>query len=111
MEISRLNNSFNNTSSKTVSRKHNGDTQINGADMFKNEVLNWQEKIKKKINKDLKNDQEENIMMSEKQWKALMNKVDSAINPLNEDLKIDMKEDCSSEINDEDNSEQTEYKK
>jgi hypothetical protein len=41
--------------------------------------LNWKEKIKEKNNEELENDQEKNIKMSEKQWHALLDKVDIAI--------------------------------
>ena len=101
MEITGLNEYNHSTSSKKSSAKYNSDTDINMAVTFKNEVLNWEEKIKEKINKDLENDREKNIKMSEKQWHALMNKVDSAINANNQVVKSEVKVDYS-KPNDED---------
>ncbi|MHC1723710.1 MAG: hypothetical protein AB9836_10980 [Aminipila sp.] len=101
MEISRLNNYYNTyTSSKTVRTKDNSDTEINREELFKNEVLGWKEKMKKKLDEDLQNDQQKNIMMSEKQWHALMKKVDSAINAYKEDVRTEAKAAC--ELNGED---------
>lgn len=95
MAISGINNYCNTYASlKTVSAKSNSDTEINRADLFKHEVLGWKEKVKKKMDDDLKNDQEKNIMMSEKQWNALMKKVDSAINAYKEDVSTEAKADC-----------------
>jgi hypothetical protein len=63
------------------------DTELNMADVFKTEVLNWKEKIKDKISEDLENDEEKNIKMSDKQWRELMEKVDNAINKHKLDIK------------------------
>lgn len=95
MGISGLNN-YNNTyaSLKSISAKSNSDSATNGTDLFKHEVLSWKEKVKKKMDNDLKNDQEKNIMMSEKQWNALMKKVDSAINAYKEEVKTEVEADC-----------------
>jgi hypothetical protein len=94
MEIPKLNNYYHaDISSNKVGKKYNRDTDVNMAEAFKNEVLNWKEKIKEKNNEELENDQEKNIKMSEKQWHALMNKVDSAINPRNQGEKVDDKSD------------------
>lgn len=99
MEIAGLNNYYHTDASSTkVSTKYNSHTETSMAEAFKNEVLNWKEKTKEKINKDLENDREKNIMMSEKQWRALLNKVDRAIH--NQDVKTDVKVD-SSKLNDE----------
>jgi|GEM_PF-1776072 len=82
-------------SSKKVDAKYKKDTEINMAEAFKNEVLNWKYKIKEKINEEIKNDQEKNIKMSEKQWNALMSKVDSAINIYNQAVKANAEVDSS----------------
>lgn len=101
MEISRLGNYYHtDASAKTVGTKYNSDTEANRTDLFKNEVLGWKEKIKKKIDEDSENDQKKNIMMSEKQWHALMKKVDSSINAYKEDVKTEVKADCK--LNDKD---------
>lgn len=99
MQIAGLNKYYQpGASSKKVSTKYNDDTGTNVAVSFKNEVLNWKEKTKEKIDKDLENDRERNIMMSEKQWRALLKKIDSVIH--NQDVKTDVKVD-SSKLNDE----------
>ena len=93
MEITGLNKyCHTDSTSKNVGTKYNGGTEINMADVFRNEVLNWEEKIKKKINEDLENDREGNNNMSEKKWSAFMNRVDQAINASqngNADIKAD----------------------
>ncbi len=79
MEITELNKYCDRTAlSKKVDNKGES-MEVNIADAFKNEVLNWQGKIKEKLEEDLENDQEKNIKMSEKQWHALLDKVDIAI--------------------------------
>lgn len=88
MGITGLNECYrSNTSSKKVNAKQNSDTETNISDNFKNAILNWEEKVKNKINDDLENDRKKNIKMSQKQWDALMKKVDSAINHNCEDVK------------------------
>lgn len=82
-------------SSKKMVTKYNSDTEINMAEVYKNEVLNWEEKIKEKASEDSENDREKNIKMSEKQWQALMDKVDNAINTHKLDIKTDVIVDCS----------------
>lgn len=92
MEITGLNKYCpSDASSPKAGQKYNSDTTINMAETFKNAVLNWEEKTKQKINKDLENDREKNIMMSKKQWLALLKKVDSAINIHNKNtyVKVD----------------------
>lgn len=67
MEITGLNKyCLTDTASKNVRTKYNGGAEINMAEVFRKEVLNWEEKIKKKINEDLENDREGNNNMSEK---------------------------------------------
>lgn len=101
MGISGINNYYNTYASlKTASAKSNSDMETNRTDLFKHEVLGWKEKVKKKMDDDLKNDQEKNIMMSEKEWHALMKKVDSAINAYKDDVKTEAKADCK--LNNED---------
>jgi hypothetical protein len=72
MEITGLNKHYN-------PKTYSSGKAINMAEAFKSEVTNWQEKIKEKNNEALENDRERNIKMSEKHWKALLNKVDNAI--------------------------------
>lgn len=96
MEITGLNKYCHTDSvSKNVGTKYNGGTEVNMADIFRNEVLNWEEKIKKKINEDLENDREGNNNMSEKKWSAFINKVDSAINASSQNRNTDIKADYS----------------
>ncbi|WP_088188337.1 hypothetical protein [Desulfosporosinus sp. FKA] len=91
MEITGLNKYYyTDASSKKGECKNNSDTGINMAEVFKNEILNWKEKVGEKVNEDLKNDRENNIKMSEKQWRALLNKVDSAINAHRQPVKTDV---------------------
>ena len=52
---------------------------------FKEAVADWEKRIKEKNDKDLKNDSENNIHMSDKQWQHLLNKVDGAIGALKEE--------------------------
>lgn len=102
MKITTQNKYYNiDQSSKKIETKDNINTETNITEEFKKEVLNWGKKIKEKINKDLENDREKNIMMSEKQWHALMNKVDSAINTHNQYIKENAKI-AYSKSNDED---------
>ena len=96
MEITGLNKYCNtDTVSKNVGTKYNGGTEINMAEVFRNEVLNWEEKIKKKINEDLENDRECNNNMSEKKWSAFMNGVDRALNVFDQNGNTDIKADDS----------------
>ena len=67
-----------------------------GTEAFKNEVLNWKLKFMEKINADLENDLKGSINMSEKNWNAFMNRVDSAVNTFSRNVKIDIKADYSS---------------
>lgn len=82
-------------SAKKTVTKYSSDTETNMSEVFKNEVLNWTEKVKEKINDDLENDRENNIKMSEKQWRELMNKVDSAISIHKQDVNTDTTVVCS----------------
>lgn len=87
MEITGLNKYCRtDAASNNVGTKYNGGKEINMAEIFRKEVLNWEEKIKKKINEDLENDREGNNNMSEKKWSAFMNGVDRAMNT---DIKAD----------------------
>ncbi len=87
MEITGLNKyCHTDAASKSAGTKYNGGTDINMAEIFRKEVLNWEEKIKKKINEDTENDREGNNNMSEKKWNDFMNRVDRA---LNTDIKAD----------------------
>ena len=96
MEITGLNKYCHTDAvSKNVGTKYNGGTKINMAEVFRNEVLNWEEKIKKKINEDLENDREGNNNMSEKKWSAFMNRVDRAMNDFNQNGNTDIKADDS----------------
>ncbi|QHI71586.1 hypothetical protein [Aminipila terrae] len=81
MEITTLNKNYNiDLSSKKTGIKYNSNEQTTA---FDKEVLNWKAKMKEKIKKEQENDNEKNMMMSEKQWQALIKKVDSAINTHN----------------------------
>ncbi|PPK82485.1 hypothetical protein BXY41_102173 [Lacrimispora xylanisolvens] len=92
MEITGLNKyCHTDTVSKNVGTKYNGGTEINMAEVFRNEVLKWEEKIKKKINEDLENDRECNNNMSEKKWSAFMNGVDRALNVFDQNGNTDIK--------------------
>lgn len=96
MEITGLNKyCHTDAASKNVGTKYNGGTEINMAEVFRNEVLNWEEKIKKKINEDLENDREGNNNMSEKKWSAFMNGVDRAMNAFSQNENTDVKADDS----------------
>lgn len=96
MEITGLNKyCHTDTTSKNVRTKYNGGAEINMAEVFRKEVLNWEEKIKKKINEDLENDREGNNNMSEKKWSAFMNGVDKALNAYDQNENTDIKTDYS----------------
>ena len=96
MEITGLNKCCHtDAASKNAGTKYNGGTEINMAEVFRNEVLNWEEKIKKKINEDLENDREGNNNMSEKKWSAFMNRVDRAMNTFSQNENTDVKDDDS----------------
>lgn len=96
MEITGLNKyCHTDTASKNVRTKYNDGAEINMAEVFRKEVLNWEEKIKKKINEDLENDREGNNNMSEKKWSALMNGVDKALNAYDQNKNTDIKTDYS----------------
>ena len=96
MEITGLNNyCHSDTASKNVGTKYNGGAEINMAEVFRKEVLNWEEKIKKKINEDLENDREGNNNMSEKKWSAFMNGVDKSLNAYDQNENTDIKTDYS----------------
>ena len=91
MEITGLNKySHTYAASKNVGAKYNGGEEINMAEIFRKEVLNWEEKIKKKINEDLENDREGNNNMSEKNWNAFINKVDRAMNAFTDYSRLNM---------------------
>jgi uncharacterized protein YdcH (DUF465 family) len=62
------------------------------SDSFKNAVVNWEKRIKENIDKEKENDRSGNIQMSDKQWRHLMEKVDSAINALKNNIKEREKE-------------------
>lgn len=94
MEITGLNKYCRtDAASNNVGTKYNGGKEINMAEIFRKEVLNWEEKIKKKINEDLENDREGNNNMSEKKWGAFMNGVDRAMNAISQNGNIDVKAD------------------
>lgn len=96
MEITALNKHCNtDPASKKAGAKYNSNAQTDITEAFEKEVLNWEGKMKEKINKDFENDNEKNIMMSEKQWHALMKKVDSAIKTQSQYVKENAKNDCS----------------
>lgn len=96
MEITGLNKyCHTDTASKNVRTKYNGGAETNMAEVFRKEVLNWEEKIKKKINEDLENDRESNNNMSEKKWSAFMNGVDKALNAYDQNENTDIKTDYS----------------
>ena len=96
MEITGLNKyCHTDTASKNVRTKYNDGAEINMAEVFRKEVLNWEEKIKKKINEDLENDREGNNNMSEKKWIAFMNGVDKALNAYDQNENTDIKTDYS----------------
>lgn len=59
----------------------------NAFDTFQKELLKWEKRIKDSIDKEQENDRNGSIQMSEKQWRNLMGKVDSAINTLNDNIK------------------------
>ena len=70
--LSSQNHSF--TVSNGTSAKNDSDSE-----MFKQAIMDFEKQIQKRINKDLENDQKNNICMSDKKWQCLMNRVDCAI--------------------------------
>lgn len=58
---------------------------------FKNALSSWQEQIKDKIDKEKNSDGKSIGEMSDKQWKDLMKKVDSAIDTFHEVVKEESK--------------------
>lgn len=61
-------------------------------DSFQNELVNWEKRVKETIDKEQDNDSSGNIQMSEKQWRNLMKKVDSAIDASKDNLKTQEQE-------------------
>ncbi|MBP2637950.1 MAG: hypothetical protein H6Q72_3857 [Firmicutes bacterium] len=54
---------------------------------FQKEIVNWEKRIKEAIDKERENDSDGSILMSEKQWRDLMKKVDNAIDTFNDNKK------------------------
>jgi hypothetical protein len=62
-------------------------SSVSTVDWFQNELLNLENRFQEAKEKQQKNDNSGNIMMSEKQWRSLMKKVDNAIDAYKENLK------------------------
>lgn len=56
-------------------------------DSFQKEIVNWQKRIKEAIDKEKENDSNGSILMSEKQWRKLMKRVDNAIDSSKDNKK------------------------
>ena len=54
---------------------------------FQKALVNWEKQNKEAIEKEQENDSNGSIQMSEKHWRNLMKKVDTAINTLNDNKK------------------------
>lgn len=96
MEITGINKYFSADSLK----KSNNSTKLNVSEAFQNEVQNWKQKLKDKLDEELENDKAKNLKMSDKQWRTLMKKVDSAINANIQETKENSKIDQSKLNND-----------
>ena len=57
------------------------------SDSFSKAIINWEKRIKEAIDKQLENDRNGSIQMSEKQWRNLMKKVDNAIDTIKDKQK------------------------
>ncbi|QHQ60616.1 hypothetical protein Ana3638_07395 [Anaerocolumna sedimenticola] len=85
MEITGVNTQYDCNSS--VKRNGNNSDNPGVFETFKTERMKWVEKVKEEINEQLENDSERNIKMSDKQWQALMNHVDIAINNFKKNVR------------------------
>ena len=86
MSINEINTQYQNyVASGTVNAKSSSGS--NPLDTFKKEIVNWQKRIKDSIDKEQENSSNGSIQMSEKQWRSLMNKVDSAIDISKDNIK------------------------
>ncbi|WMJ90340.1 hypothetical protein [Anaerocolumna sp. MB42-C2] len=86
MEISRTNAQYNRNLSAMEQNKNNN-TNTGLFETFKNERLKWIENVKEELDEQLENDSERNIKMSDKQWRELMDHVDSAIKNFKKNIK------------------------
>ena len=86
MSTNEINTQYRNyAASHTVNAKSSSGS--NTLDTFKKEISNWQKRIKDSIDKEQENASNGSIQMSEKQWRSLMNKVDSAIDISKDNIK------------------------
>lgn len=76
-----------NTNSKNNSRAGTYDS-----DSFHKELVNWEKRVKEALDKEQEYDSSGDIRMSEKQWRNLMKKVDSAIEHIEESIKENIKD-------------------
>jgi hypothetical protein len=71
----------------TSSNKIGGESKGDSLDTFEKELMNWEERVKEKINKDSENDGKNVVEMSDKQWHDIINKVDNAISNIKKSVK------------------------
>ncbi len=91
MEITGVNTQYDCNLSSVKKRGNNSDNP-DVFETFKNERLKWVEKVKEDIAEQLQNDSQRNIKMSDKQWQALMDHVDIAINNFKENVREEKEE-------------------
>ncbi|WFR59901.1 hypothetical protein QA584_12710 [Anaerocolumna sp. AGMB13025] len=101
MKITGTNEYYNTNASSEKSSTLKKGTELNMANVFKDEVVNWKEKIKLKLTEELENDEEQNIKMSDKQWRSLIAKVDSAINKHKLNVKMNAEKAVNADPKDE----------
>lgn len=85
MNISRIETERQNYSSDCSSSKSSN--SASASDLFQNELFNWEKRVKAALEKEQENDNSGNIQMSEKQWRNLMKKIDSAIDTIKGRIK------------------------
>lgn len=91
MSISGIETKYqNNAISRDSSAKSNDSDSA--YESFQNELVNWEKRIKDNIDKEQANDNSGNIQMSDKHWRSLMKKVDSAIDTFKSTVKEQEKE-------------------
>jgi hypothetical protein len=81
MNINGIETQYQNYAGSGTSRTKSSNSK-SMSDSFQNEIVNWEKRIKEAIDKEQENDSNGSIMMSEKKWRNLMKKIDSAIDTI-----------------------------
>ncbi|SEP41925.1 hypothetical protein [Propionispora vibrioides] len=86
MNITEIETQYQNYAASGTSRTKSSSSE-GTFDSFQKEIVNWQKRIKEAIDKEQENDSNGSILMSEKQWRNLMKKVDNAIDTSKDNKK------------------------